>query len=289
MLNADAVGLQSEPVRRSWEVDDALLYALGIGAGTGELAFTTENTRSIEPQAIPTFGIVLSTPIPQRFDGTPWLSFWERVGDIDWRNVVHGEQGLQVHRPLPIRGELTAVTEISHLWDKGSGAVIGLTTEICDARDEVRLATATASLFVKRAGGWGGDRGPSAAIPVPPGRAPDAVVTYCTYENQALLYRLSGDRNPLHTDPTVAHDAGFDRPILHGLCTFGFAARAVIAAACGADPKRLAGISGRFTAPVWPGDQLRTEMWREAGSRLRFRTLTGDARVVIDGGAADIA
>jgi acyl dehydratase len=142
------------------------------------------------------------------------------------------------------------------------------------------------SAFIRGEGGWGGERGPSGPRNVPPSAEPDEVVTLATRPEQALVYRLSGDRNPLHSDPSFAALAGFDRPILHGLCTYGFTGRALLHRCCGSDPSRLRSMEGRFSAPVFPGEELRVELWRTGEGAATFRTLGGDGRVVIDAGAA---
>jgi acyl dehydratase len=248
----------------SWTSTDCLLYALGIGAGTSELAFTTEHG---DQQVFPTWAAVLSTLGPQIF---------EPVGDFDLADMVHGEQGVELHRPLPAAGTVTLEGEITGIWDKGSGAVITSRVRGGD------LFTATSSVFVRGQGGWGGDRGPRPSVVVPE-RRPDHVVSYPTYDGLHLLYRLSGDRNPLHSDPAFARAAGFERPILHGLCTYGITGRALLHTLCGSDPGRFVSMSGRFSRPVLPGDTLTVSMWVD-GDQAVFVTERAPGEPVIDQG-----
>jgi acyl dehydratase len=167
------------------------------------------------------------------------------------------------------------------MYDKGKAAVV--VTEKTATLDGERLFTTTSSLFIRGEGGWGGDRGPSGPRNEPPQREPDHRITYETSPNQALLYRLSGDRNPLHSDPSFAAIGGFDRPILHGLCTYGFTGRALLHSCCGSDPARFRHIEGRFTSPVLPGEPLTVDMWDSGAGEVVFTTSVGD-RCVIDQG-----
>lgn len=274
-IDPGAVGAESEPLERSWDSTTSLLYALGVGAGVDELSFTTENSEAIEQQAVPTMAVVLTGGIDSVLD---------RLGPFDWAGLVHGSQAVELHRPLPVEGCLRGVTRITGIHDKGSAAVVVLSTGASDAVTGDRLFTTTSTLFIRGEGGWGGDRGPSARPDPPPERAPDHSVTYSTSRDQALLYRLSGDRNRLHSDPAFARRAGFERPILHGLCTYGFTARALVHTACAGDPSRFRRMEGRFSAPVYPGDELRVRVWIEDREAV-FQTLRGEDQVVIDGGA----
>jgi hypothetical protein len=262
-IDPGAVGATFGPVRRSWSSKDCLLYAVGIGAGTDELAFTTESGQ----QVFPTWAAVLATLGPQIF---------EPVGDLDLAELVHGEQGIELHRPLPADGDVDIVGEITGVWDKGSGAVI---TSRVTGGD---LFSATSSVFVRGQGGWGGDRGPGSKVSIPEHPA-DHVVSYETYDGLNLLYRLSGDRNPLHSDPAFARAAGFERPILHGLCTYGITGRALLHTLCGSDPGRFVSMSGRFSRPVLPGDTLTVSMWVE-GDAAVYVTERSPGEAVIDQG-----
>ena len=271
-LNPDAVGSKGEPVEISWTSKDCLLYAVGIGAGTHELAFTTENTSGVDQQVFPTFPVVI---------GWGKGSAMGSIGTFNPALLVHGQQTVTLHRPVPVEGTATLQSEISAMYDKEKAAVVLTTTNA--VLDGEPLYTNTASVFIRGEGGWGGDRGPSGPRNVPPEREPDRRVTYETSPNQALLYRLSGDRNPLHSDPAFAAMGGFDRPILHGLCSYGFTGRALLHTFCGSDPSRFHHIEGRFTSPVMPGEALTVNMWETADGEACFTTVVGD-RPVIDQG-----
>lgn len=270
-LNPDAVGTTSEPRTTRWTSKDSLLYALGVGAGTEELAFTTENTMNVTQRALPTMVVTLADV----------SGVFGSVGTFNPAMLVHGSQAIRLERELPPEGEVSTVAEITGIYDKGSGAVLEITARSSDT--EGLLFTNVLSAFIRGEGGWGGDRGPSGSRNAPPERPADHRVTYATSPNQALLYRLSGDRNPLHSDPAFAAMAGFDRPILHGLCTYGFTGRALLHACCESDPARFAAMEGRFSAPVFPGEELTIEIW-DGEHECLFRTLGGDGRTVIDGG-----
>jgi acyl dehydratase len=190
-----------------------------------------------------------------------------------------------LHRPLPVEGTVTLTSEVTGIYDKGKAAVVA--TETVAVLDGEPLFTNASSAFIRGEGGWGGDRGPSGPRNEPPERDPDHVVTYQTSRDQAFVYRLSGDRNPLHTDPAFAAMGGFDTPILHGLCTYGFTGRALLHALCGSDPARFQHVEGRFASPVFPGEALTIRMWASGDGEAVFTTSAGEgdaARVVIDQG-----
>ena len=271
-LNPDAVGSKGEPVEVSWTSKDCLLYAVGIGAGTGELAFTTENTNGVEQLVFPTFPVVIGWG-----KGSPMGS----IGSFNPALLVHGQQAVTLHRPIPVEGTATLQSEVVAMYDKGKAAVVVTETTATLAGDP--LYSNRSSVFIRGEGGWGGDRGPSGPQNEPPDRAPDHEVTYHTSPDQALVYRLSGDRNPLHSDPSFAAMGGFERPILHGLCTYGFTGRALLHTLCDGDPARFAHIEGRFTSPVLPGEALTVSMWELDGGDAVFVTSVGD-RAVIDQG-----
>jgi acyl dehydratase len=277
-LNLDAVGTVSEPAETSWHSKDALLYALGVGAGTDELAFVTENSIDVDQQVLPTMAVVLTT----------MGGGMSALGDFNWAMLVHGEQGIRLHRPIPVAGTVSSQTEITGIYDKGKGAVVVMETRAVDAASGEPMFDTTMSAFIRDEGGWGGDRGPSGPQNVPPDRAPDHSVTYQTRPDQALLYRLSGDRNPLHSDPQFAALAGFDRPILHGLCTYGFTGRALLHAVCDGDPARFKAMDGRFSSPVFPGESLTVNAWVD-GDEAVFQTAGEDGRIVLDAGKLELA
>lgn len=271
-LNPDAVGARTEPAEVSWTSKDCLLYAVGVGAGTGELAFTTENTAGVAQQVLPTFPVVVGWGVasPMRDAGT-----------FDMAMLVHGQQSVTLHRPLPVEGTAMLAGELVAMYDKGKAAVVVLETRATLGGEA--LFTTRSAAFIRGEGGWGGDRGPSGPQNVPPDRAPDHQVSYPTSPDQALVYRLSGDRNPLHSDPAFAAMGGFDRPILHGLCTYGFTGRALLHTLCGGDPARFHHVEARFASPVYPGEELTVSMWETGGGEAVFTTAVGD-RTVIDQG-----
>jgi acyl dehydratase len=277
-INPDAVGSRSDPARRTWSSTDCLIYAVGVGAGaqdpSAELEFTTENSQDVAQRALPTTAVVLGMP-----------GGLGAIGTFNPAMLVHGEQAVSLARELPAAGELESVTEIVGIYDKGSGAVVATETTATLVDDGEPLFTTRASMFIRGEGGWGGERGPSSRFAAPE-RAADHEVTYPTRIDQALLYRLSGDRNPLHSDPKFAAMAGFDRPILHGLCTYGFTGRALLHSLCGGDPARFRSMGGRFSSPVFPGEALTVRMWVEGEGEASFQTVGGDGRVVLDAGKA---
>ena len=271
-LNPDAVGTTGDPMDMTWTSKDCLLYAVGIGAGTDDLAFTTENTNGVQQVVFPTFPVVI---------GWGRGSAMGNIGSFNPALLVHGQQSVTLHRPIPVEGTATLQSEITAMYDKGKAAVVVSSTSA--AMNGEPLYTNTSSVFIRGEGGWGGDRGPSGPQNVPPDRAPDHQVTYQTSPDQALVYRLSGDRNPLHSDPSFAAMGGFDRPILHGLCTYGFTGRGLLAGLCDNDPNRFAHMEGRFTSPVFPGEALTVSMWAVGGGEAVFTTSVDD-RLVIDQG-----
>ena len=271
-INPEAVGAKGQPSRRSWTSKDALLYAVGIGAGTDELQYTTENTKNIDQKVFPTFAVIVGGGgIPMR-----------EVGSFNPTLMVHGEQGIELLSEIPAEGEIESVGECTAIYDKGSAAVLEFTSESKNvATGEVLLRTRT-SLFCRGEGGWGGDRGPSEKIQFP-NRTSDQQVSYKTREDQALTYRLSGDRNPLHSDPSFAAMGGFEKPILHGLCTYGFTGRGLLNEICGGDAGRFKSMNARFSKPVFPGDTLTVSIWVD-GSEALFKTTNQNGDVVIDQG-----
>ena len=271
-INPEAVGTKGSPSKRSWSSKDALLYAVGIGAGPDELQYTTENTKDTQQKVFPTFAVIIGG------GGIPMKA----VGSFEPTLMVHGEQGIELLKEIPADGEIESVGECTAIYDKGSAAVLEFTSESTDvATGEVLLRTRT-SLFCRGEGGWGGDRGPSEKLAFPD-RAPDHQISYATREDQALIYRLSGDRNPLHSDPSFAAMGGFEKPILHGLCTYGFTGRGLLHALCDGDVSRFRSMNARFSKPVYPGDTLTISMWVD-GTQALFQTTNQNGDVVIDQG-----
>lgn len=264
-----------------YDARDTILYALGTGAGLSpscdELAMVFE--RGLK--ALPTMAFVLGTP-----------GFWlmDPAAGLDWPQVLHGEQSLVLHRPLDCDGQITGSTRIGEIADKGPGkpAMFRVYRTLKDMAG--RTVAELSELWVLRgAGGFGGERALPGPAPVAmPDAPPPFVLDLPTSPQQAMIYRLSGDRNPLHVDPATARSAGFGQPILHGLSTLGLAARALIHLHCGGDPERLSSISARFTAPVIPGETVRTQSWRD-GDAILFRAIAVERdTVVIDGGTASV-
>ncbi len=205
------------------------------------------------------------------------------LGSFDPAMLVHGEQAIELFGPIPPEGTVRTTSVVTGIYDKGSGALVVSKSTSVDVPSGEPLFASTTSLFVRGEGGFGGERGPSSSAGPWPDREPDDVVTYSTRADQALLYRLSGDRNPLHSDPVFAKRAGFDRPILHGLCTYGFTGRALLHTVCGSDPTRFRSMAGRFSRPTYPGDTLTVSIWAD-GEGVRFRTDNQRGETVIDSG-----
>lgn len=270
-------------VRQPYGDKDVILYALGVGAGADPRLDELRLVYEADLAILPTMAVVLGYP-----------GFWQREPryGIDWPRVLHGEQSVEIHRPLAPRGEILSRPVLERIVDKGAdkGAVLTWSRRLYDADGETLLATVRQSSFLRGDGGCG-DWGDGAGIDILPlpEREPEASLALSTRPEQALLYRLSGDYNPLHADPEVARSAGFPGPVLHGLCTYGFAARAVAHLACDGDPARLRRFDVRFSKPVFPGETLRTDVWREPGGVLRFRCVATERDVVVlNNGLAEV-
>jgi len=276
-LNPAAVGAVGDVRTMSWNSKDALLYAVGIGAGQNDLPFTTENTKDVQQVVFPTFAVVAGSGTT-----SPGKSAMAEIGTFNWALLVHGSQAITLHRPIPVEAEATVQDKVVAMYDKGKAAVVVTEAETKLKTGEL-LWTTRSSVFIRGEGGWDGDRGPSGPQNEPPAQAPDHEVTLQTSPDQAFVYRLSGDRNPLHTDPSFAAIGGFDRPILHGLCSYGFTGRALLGALCNNDVTKFKHIEGRFSSPVMPGDALTVRMWSVGAGETVFTTSVGD-RVVIDQG-----
>ncbi|MBM4204681.1 MAG: enoyl-CoA hydratase [Gammaproteobacteria bacterium] len=271
-INPAAIGAEGGPVRRSWTSKDALLYAVGVGAGCDELPFTTENTKDTAQRVLPTFAVIIGG------GGVPM----NQIGSFNPALMVHGEQSIELFDEIPPDGEIESRGRVKAIWDKGAAAVLEFESTSTNAKTGQSLLRTTTTLFCRGEGGFGGDRGPNDRLEFP-ARAPDHMVTYVTRVDQALTYRLSGDRNPLHSDPSFAAMGGFSKPILHGLCTWGFTGRALLHSLCGGDPKRFKAMKSRFSKPVIPGDSLTISMWVD-GPQALFRTGNQNGDTVIDQG-----
>lgn len=276
-IDPNAVGLTGGPVRRSWSSKDGLLYALGVGAGVDELPFTTENTKDTPQRMLPTFAVIIGG------GGVPF----NKIGTFNPALMVHGEEGIELYDEIPAEGEVESTGTCTAIWDKGSGAVVEMESVSVLLATGKPLLKTRMSVFLRGEGGFGGERGPSAK-PAPSDRKPDHQTTYSTRIDQPLLYRLSGDRNPLHSDPSFAKLGGFERPILHGLCSYGFTGRALLHALCGGDPARFKSMDARFSKPVMPGDTLTISMWVDRDVCI-FQTRNQDDVVVIDQGRMTLA
>ncbi|MEU8591243.1 MaoC/PaaZ C-terminal domain-containing protein [Streptomyces sp. NPDC048664] len=256
---AKALAAEPRTAEIGWDSRDVQLYHLGIGAGRpatdpAELRYTLESRL----QVLPSFATVAGTGAPGG------LSALSLPGvEVDLARILHGGQSLTLHRPLPAQGRATATGRLAALYDKGKAAVLVLRTDVSDA--EGPLWTNDSQIFLRGEGGFGGERGPSTRLEPPTG-APEQVVERPIREDQALLYRLSGDWNPLHADPEFARLAGFDRPILHGLCSYGMTLKAVVDTLLDGDVTRVRSYSTRFAGVVFPGETLRIRLWRQEGS-----------------------
>jgi acyl dehydratase len=275
------MAMQVPPVEQSYGPKDCMLYALGVGLGydpmnEDELAFVYEKNLKV----LPTMATVLG------YGGS-----WAREAGIDQVRVVNGEQGFTLHRPLKTKGTLIGQTHILEVVDKGvgKGALIFSEREVTDKATGELIATVSQTAFCRGDGGFGG---PPRTAPTPthpiPERAPDFTCDLSTRPEAALIYRLSGDYNPLHAEPAFARAAGFERPIFHGLGTFGVSGHALLKTLCGYDPSRLISFGCRFSAPVFPGETIRTEMWRD-GAIVSFRArVVGRDVVAINNGRAEV-
>ena len=272
-----------ETVEASYTEKDTILYALGVGFGAdpideGQLRFIFEER---ELAALPTMAAVLGKP-----------GFWLRdpATGVNWKKVVHGEQGIELHKPLPTAGTILAQTRVTEIIDKGIGrsALICTQRELSDKVTGESLATLSSTTIARSDGGFGG---PSVPQPQPhalPERNPDTSCNLPTVSQAALIYRLSGDLNPLHADPIIAQEAGFDAPILHGLCTLGVAGHALLKTYCDYDSARFKAINVRFSAPVYPGETIQKDMWRDGGV-ISFRSTVPERDVIVlNNGRAEI-
>ena len=252
-----ALGAELEPVEFSWTSSDIQLYHLALGAGADptdarELRYLTDGT----PQVLPTFSSVaasfhMTEPPKVSFPGI----------EIELSRVLHASEGVTVPGALPPSGSARAITRITDIWDKGKAAVILNETTVTDPGGNV-LWTTKRSIFARGEGGFGGERGPSTSASVPE-RAPDFEIDIPVLPQQALLYRMCGDRNPLHSDPGFASAAGFPRPILHGLCTYGMTCKALVDTVLDGDAAAVGSYGARFAGVVFPGETIRASLWRD--------------------------
>jgi acyl dehydratase len=271
---AEIVGQRIARCESNYRTEDSILYALALGFGadptdSDQLQFVYEqNIRTL-----PTMNLVVGYP-----------GFWlkEPKYQVEWQKVLHAEEKLIIHQPLPPAGAVVGETFVDEIVDRGAdkGAFIYQRKEVRGEADGVLFAEVLSNTLARGDGGFGGTAKPRAQPPAVPDRKPDAVCDLATLPQQALLYRLCGDMNPLHADPAIARGAGFERPILHGRATMGVAQHAVLKTACEYDPARLKSLSVRFSAPFLPGETLRTELWSD-GSDVYFRSRSLERDVVV--------
>ncbi len=278
-INLDeAIGAELDPVEFSWTSSDVQLYHLGLGAGADplderELRYLVDGT----PQVLPTFGNVA-----QSFHMTEAPTVKFPGIDIELSRVLHASEAISAPGPIPASGTGRAVTRFTDIWDKGKAAVIWSETTVTTP-DGDPLWTQKRSIFARGEGGFGGERGPSGSTE-PPDRAPDAELSIPTLPQQALLYRLCGDRNPLHSDPGFASAAGFPKPILHGLCTYGIGCKALVDAFLDGDAARVGSYGARFAGVLFPGETLKASVWKEDGKLIAVLTAPSrDDAIVLSG------
>jgi acyl dehydratase len=268
-ISSDLVGLTFDPVPFSWTSKDVMLYALGVGAKPeAELDYVYENRG---PKVLPTYGVIPGM-----------LSMGGLIAnvEINLAMLLHGEQAITLHREIPPDGKVRIIGRVSEVWDKGKAAVIGTEGKVED--DNGPICTTRATVFIRGAGGFGGDRGPSTAgLNVVPDRKPDYVIEDIVRPEQGALYRLSGDSNPIHIDPDFAKMAGFEKPFLHGLCTYGFCGRAILSTVCGGDPARFKSFEARFADLVQYGDTIVTKIWRSGSGEAIVQGETQKGNVVL--------
>lgn len=271
-LSVDMIGTRSEPVEISWGESETMLYALAVGAGESARSdsqrFTTENSERLPLAVLPSFATILTSQARPAIPG------------LDQTSFLHLSQRIETPSPLQPRGNGIVYSEVIALNDKGKDALLVTRQTVRDIESHRVVAVAEESILVRGAGGFGGERGqrPTAFTPLDEPRR----FSVRTRPDQALLYRLTGDRNPIHSDPVAATRAGFPRPLLHGLCTLGFSVRLVVDEVLAGKAERVRAIECQFTRPVFPGDELEVLVWEGAGT-MHFQTLVGE-QMVIDAG-----
>ncbi len=276
-LDLTAVGQKLEAPTFAYDWKTCATYALGVGAGTDDLDYTWEGSKAFK--VVPSFAVAPVQPIV--------MAALSRVR-ADMRTLVHGAQTITLHSPIAPKGALHSTGLITEVQDKGKGAVVIIATHTTDAAGAPVFDTEW-SIFCRGQGGFGGPRGETPALPeAAPGAAPAFEVTMATAPNQALIYRLSGDLNPLHVDPALATKVGFERPILHGLCSYGYAVRAAVTHLCGGDPARLARFSARFSQVVYPGDALTVRAVPTTADRTWLLEVAVGDRTVLSHGVVDV-
>ena len=268
-----ALGAELGEGQTSYTKDQVILYHLGVGAGhpptdPNELEYTYEKNLKV----LPSFGVIPTFGSMGNLGSVPGLEF-------NFATLLHGEQDLEVHQPIPPEATITNKARIAEIWDKGKAALVVLQVDSTDESGQP-LFTNRFSLFLRGEGGFGGEPGPKAGN-VAPEREPDGVVEHQSLPQQALLYRLSGDKNPLHADPEFAKMAGFDRPIIHGLCSYGISCKAIVDAVLGGDVTKVARYQARFAGVAFPGETYVVSYWQEGDSILfEAKSKERDAKII---------
>lgn len=274
-VDLNAVGKVSQPLEYSYTWKDVVLYAVGIGAGNDDLDFVYEKKLKVYP----TFATIIAQP------ALAWSLF---EGKVDFTRLLHAEHKIVLHREIPREGRLFTKARIAKIYDKVKHALMIVEAETRTESGE-HLFDNIAGFLIRGAGGFGGERGPKAGNE-PPQREPDFVDQLTTWKDQNVIYRLSGDLNPLHIDPDFAKLAGFDKPILHGLCTFGFACRSTLRKLCGNDPSKIKSFEVRFSGVVFPGDTIVTEGWKadDEGKKYIIQSKNQHGNVVLSNGMVEL-
>ena len=270
-ISNDLVGLTTDPIDVTWGEKDVQLYALAVGCKPAdELDFVYEHRG---PKVLPTYSVI---------SGMDILATVMMKVEFNLAMLLHGEQKITLHRPIPAKGKAKGQGKVVEVWDKGKAAVIGVECVVEDEKGP--LFTTYETLFIRGAGGFGGERGPSSEETkvVVPDRDPDYVVEDQTRPEQAAIYRLTGDRNPIHIDPQFAKFGGYNEPFLHGLCTYGFSGRAVLHSLCGCDPEKFISMSARFSDQVYMGDIVITKIWDEGNGRAVMTAETQKGNIVMN-------
>src|ERR1700738_1071536 len=284
-IDPNAIGATTQPHLVEWPDRETMLYALGVGAGLDDLAFTTENSHGIPQQVLPTYAVI----------ACPAFGAIGKIGTFNFGMLLHGSQQIKLFNSLPAAGKLIVVSDVADLQDKGEGknAVVVLRGRGSDPETGEHLAETVTTLVIRAEGGFGGQPGQRPVAPQIPDREPDARGALPTREDQALIYRLSGEPNRPHSYPWLAREAaGFGKPFLHGLCPYGLAGRVLVEELGGGDASKITSVDARFTAVVFPGDTLTTSIWRTAPGHAVFRTEASnpdgsDARLVLEDGVAE--
>ncbi len=286
-INNDLLGLEFEPFSVEWTDRDSLLYAVSVGCGADELKFVTENSIGIEQEVLPTFCTVLTLTHQNALDA--WWKDVARIGKYNTAKSLHAGQKIKMHMPLAPAGSALIKRRVVEVLDKGHATIVGFAMDGFDAPTGNLLFSTHLSLFIREIGGWGGPRGEAGRSLSPPDRQPDLSICYQTTRDQHLLYRLTGDRHPIHSDPLTARSVGFEGPIMHGLCTYGFAARAILELLCNNDTRKFVSMAGKFRSVCYPGSLLTANVWQDESNQATFVLKDQDGKVIIGDGRCEYA